>query len=143
METVLFELGVVTIRNAANYYSVLDAWWPKERCGVCNCVLNHPYYIGYMMCYVRQEQCVKLMGPNYFCSDCELDSRAIASVFAEWEILALDEAEWLDSLKEPGFLAQRQVYYHCTNWCRTRFSTFVDTYTAKRGALRARMIVPR
>lgn len=138
VETKLIELGVVTVRNAANYYPVSDAWWPKERCMLCGITMVHPFYLGFSFHFPKPLSQVRLVGPGYFCSECREDSQIIADILAEWEVLALDAEEWDEVLQEKGVVSHPQVFYHTSNWCNERPSTFAGLFNAKKSALRAR-----
>lgn len=138
LEAELVELGIVTVRNAANYNPVSDAWWPKKRCMLCDMLMVHPFYLGYAFHYTKPLNQVRLMGSGYFCSECEEDSRIIAEILAEWEVLALDQMEWEEALQGKGVAKHPQVFYHYTNWCCERPSSFKSLYNAKKGALPAK-----
>lgn len=138
LETEIIELGVVTVRNAANYNLVSEAWWPKERCMLCDIVMVQPYFLGYAFHFSKPLSQVRMMGPGYFCAECEEDSRIVAEILAEWKILALDEAEWEEALQGKGVVNHPQVFYHCTNWCCERTTTFKGLFVAKKGVLRSK-----
>lgn len=133
LDTKFIELGAVSIRNSANYNSVTSAWWPTETCMICGALLRRNYFLGFASHYDRSLNCVRMRGPGYFCSLCEDNNRLIMQILTEWEVLALDQAEWEDILTEEGELQGTQVYLHdYFMQCRERKTTFAEVYDARK-----------
>lgn len=102
---------MVSIRNAPLYKAVPATHWAEEYCMICQKLLKHQYFLGYVFQHAhRPNSIVRLMGAGLFCRSCEVHSRAISQVLKEWEVIVEDKGQWEDAIAKPGPVRAAQVH---------------------------------
>lgn len=79
---------------------------------ICQCAVPRQCYMGHALHYHKSHSFVRMIGPGYFCFSCEVRTRALSQLLANWGIFALDVLEWETLILHGGVLIGPHVLLH-------------------------------